>query len=311
MTYKGDYMNELGNYLKELRGGKSLREAAKQIGISHTYLDTIEKGYDKRSKKPVKPTPETLRMISNTYNVSFNELMIKAGYITSYEINHLSPNSDLVKPGVELVKNYSHLQHNLDGKKVLFDDKQDLKNYYDSAEKHFDQKYTFRFLDEDFTILKKTLKSYQEKIRNGLFEEVDIEKYVENFINNLFLKDKLPVIENLTPGTSLLDEINITDYQLLPSPLKNGIIFIYKVSNDSFSHKRIHKNDLLIVDGNIDDYFNGDMVLVIRNKSELLLKELIVRDSEEVYLSQPNTENIKLTDEYYVAGKIIRVIFEP
>jgi len=44
-------MNELGKYLKELRGEKSLREAAKQIGISHTYLDTIEKGFDKRSKK--------------------------------------------------------------------------------------------------------------------------------------------------------------------------------------------------------------------------------------------------------------------
>jgi SOS-response transcriptional repressor LexA len=304
-------MNELGNYIKELRGGKSLREAAKDIGISHTYLDTIEKGYDKRSKKPVKPTPETLRMISNTYNVSFRDLMIKAGYISSYEIDHLYPESQIARSGVELVSEYLHLQHNSNGKKQVFNDKHELKNYYDSVEKDFDQKYTFRFLHEDLNTLKKTLKSYQENLRNGLFEEEDIERYIENFVNNLFLKDKLPVIKNLKPGTSLLDEINIIDYQLLPSPLKNGTIFIYKVSNDSFSQKRIHKNDLLIVDGDIDDYFNGDMVLVIKNRSELLLKELIVENSKEVFLSQPQTENIKLTDEYYIAGKIIKVIFEP
>ena len=74
-------METLGQYIKNLRGKMSLRDAANNIGISHTYLDTIEKGFDKRSKKPVKPTPETLRLISEAYLCSYEDLMVKAGHI--------------------------------------------------------------------------------------------------------------------------------------------------------------------------------------------------------------------------------------
>ncbi|WP_342412325.1 helix-turn-helix domain-containing protein [Bacillus sp. FSL K6-1560] len=93
-------MNNLGNYLRELRGSLSMREAAKRIGISHTYLDKIEKGRDPRSGKPIKPTPETLRMISKAYNCDYEELMVVAGYIESnqskkekdIELESLTPN---------------------------------------------------------------------------------------------------------------------------------------------------------------------------------------------------------------------------
>lgn len=44
-------MNEFGEFLKKLRGKKSIREVAKDIGISHTYLSTLEKGFDPRTKK--------------------------------------------------------------------------------------------------------------------------------------------------------------------------------------------------------------------------------------------------------------------
>lgn len=75
------YMEKLNEIIRSLRGKESLRDAAKRIGISHTYLDTIEKGYDKRSGKEVKPTPETLKLISKAYNYPYEKLMIAAGYI--------------------------------------------------------------------------------------------------------------------------------------------------------------------------------------------------------------------------------------
>lgn len=74
-------MNEIGDLLRELRGEESLREASRRIGISHTYLDTIEKGRDKRSGKPIKPTPDTLKLISEAYNYSYIDLLKLAGYI--------------------------------------------------------------------------------------------------------------------------------------------------------------------------------------------------------------------------------------
>ncbi|WP_121605554.1 helix-turn-helix domain-containing protein [Virgibacillus sp. Bac332] len=74
-------MSDIGKLLIELRGKESLREASKRIGISHTYLDTIEKGFDKRSGKVVKPSPDTLRLISNAYNYPYIKLLRLAGYI--------------------------------------------------------------------------------------------------------------------------------------------------------------------------------------------------------------------------------------
>lgn len=74
-------MSTLGEFIKELRGKESLRDASKRIGISHTYLDTIEKGFDKRSGKHVNPTPETLKLISKAYNCNYKELMQLAGYL--------------------------------------------------------------------------------------------------------------------------------------------------------------------------------------------------------------------------------------
>lgn len=59
----------------------SLRNAADLIGISHSYLNTLEKGVDPRNNAPVNPTPETLQMISNAYNVSYEYLMRLSGYL--------------------------------------------------------------------------------------------------------------------------------------------------------------------------------------------------------------------------------------
>ncbi len=43
--------NSLGEYVKSRRQGMgmSLREFAELCGISHTHIDSIEKGYDVRS----------------------------------------------------------------------------------------------------------------------------------------------------------------------------------------------------------------------------------------------------------------------
>ncbi|MBE7354930.1 helix-turn-helix transcriptional regulator [Staphylococcus haemolyticus] len=76
-------MNEFGKKIRELRGEKSLREAAKDIGISHTYLDSLEKGYDFRSGKERKPTIEVINKISLYYGYSFEELVGLANIFVS------------------------------------------------------------------------------------------------------------------------------------------------------------------------------------------------------------------------------------
>lgn len=73
--------NELGQLLRELRGKQSLRQASARTGISHTYLGIIEKGSDARSGNPVKPTPETLKSLSEAYGYPYASLLEAAGYL--------------------------------------------------------------------------------------------------------------------------------------------------------------------------------------------------------------------------------------
>lgn len=59
----------------------SLREAAMKIGVSHGYLDKLEKGYDERTGTANKPTPETLRLIGIAYGLDYTYLLEICGYI--------------------------------------------------------------------------------------------------------------------------------------------------------------------------------------------------------------------------------------
>ncbi|WP_185957054.1 helix-turn-helix domain-containing protein [Staphylococcus haemolyticus] len=76
-------MNDFGKKLKELRGDQSIREASRNIGISHTYLDSLEKGIDPRTGKERKPTIEVIHKLSKYYNVDFFDLSRLAGVFVS------------------------------------------------------------------------------------------------------------------------------------------------------------------------------------------------------------------------------------
>lgn len=66
--------NELGKYIKEKRGKKSLRDFASLIGISHSHLDSIEKGIDPKTNKPVSISVEVLKKLSDATNTEYQFL---------------------------------------------------------------------------------------------------------------------------------------------------------------------------------------------------------------------------------------------
>ena len=76
-------MSNLGKLFLELRLSKnwSIRQAAKNMGISYSYLSILEKGKDPRTGKDSNPKPEMLKIISKTYNYPYEELMKTAGYL--------------------------------------------------------------------------------------------------------------------------------------------------------------------------------------------------------------------------------------
>ncbi|MBQ1965634.1 MAG: helix-turn-helix transcriptional regulator [Clostridia bacterium] len=71
-------MKSFGETIFEARmeQGWSLREAAANIGISHTYLSAIEKEYDPRTGNPVTPSPDSLLKICNAYHLPYRETAV-------------------------------------------------------------------------------------------------------------------------------------------------------------------------------------------------------------------------------------------
>ena len=69
--------NSLGEYVKSRRlsMGMSLREFAGLCNISHTHIDSIEKGYDVRSGREVNPTSATIRKLAKALGVPESELI--------------------------------------------------------------------------------------------------------------------------------------------------------------------------------------------------------------------------------------------
>ncbi|MFM1655535.1 helix-turn-helix domain-containing protein [Brevibacillus sp. B_LB10_24] len=91
--------NKLGEYLRELRGNRSLREIAELTGLSHTYIADVENGYRRGTNKPIKPSPETLRKLARALKVNYGEFLDKAGYLegfTDEEKRQIIDNSQLM-----------------------------------------------------------------------------------------------------------------------------------------------------------------------------------------------------------------------
>lgn len=63
--------NSFGEYLRELRGKDSLREAAEKTNLSHTYIRDLELG------NKTDPSHDTLAKIAKAYGVSYGELSSK------------------------------------------------------------------------------------------------------------------------------------------------------------------------------------------------------------------------------------------
>jgi transcriptional regulator with XRE-family HTH domain len=70
-------LNGIGDRLREIRIAKnlSLRQAAERIGVSHTYLSTLERGCNSQTGKRVNPSAKTLALVSEAYGIPVEELL--------------------------------------------------------------------------------------------------------------------------------------------------------------------------------------------------------------------------------------------
>ncbi|MDT4011843.1 MULTISPECIES: helix-turn-helix domain-containing protein [Staphylococcus] len=142
-------MNKFGRKIKELRGKQSIREASQNIGISHTYLDSLEKGVDPRTGKERKPTIEVINKISLYYDYSFEELVELANIFVSI--------NDLPKEQKE-IQNQKFLEV--------------LKNTFDKTELKVKENY--------INLLKKDLNTSQVNFLRNVYNFMELETNKDN-----------------------------------------------------------------------------------------------------------------------------------
>ncbi|MCT2901814.1 XRE family transcriptional regulator [Lentilactobacillus buchneri] len=101
--------NQLGNYLKKLRGNLSYREVARRSGnkISHSAVAQAEKGINTRGKSFV-PSPDTLKELSKVYHASYDDLMIRAGYLPTATNAKTTPTFDGIEAAATTKWETSH-----------------------------------------------------------------------------------------------------------------------------------------------------------------------------------------------------------
>ncbi|MEW9699827.1 helix-turn-helix domain-containing protein [Paenibacillus sp. SI8] len=106
-----ELINSFGKFLEELRGKTSLRKAAAKSGLSHAYIRDLELGRNRTTNGVIKPSPDTLRKLSQAYQYSYTDLLKKAGYLEEDGQSHSALNFQLsdiwyVEFGIKNVRYY-------------------------------------------------------------------------------------------------------------------------------------------------------------------------------------------------------------
>lgn len=143
------------NKRKELN--LSLRDAGKLIGISHSYLSNLEKGIDPRTNTSINPTPDTLKLISDAYNLSYTKLMELTGYIDEgYSNRKLEEDTDQFNSSKDI-----DIALEIDKIKTLINDSSSICFYGDPL-----MEESRALLLEGMEYLKKQCKVLKKKVSN-------------------------------------------------------------------------------------------------------------------------------------------------
>ncbi|SEB79058.1 helix-turn-helix transcriptional regulator [Paenibacillus sp. GP183] len=163
-----------GKFLEQLRGKMSLRDAAYKSGLSHAYIRDLELERNRSTNDKIKPSPDTLKKLSDAYNISYTELMIKAGYLDNQETQAALPEIDLKEVMFIELGAKEITYHQQDSKMVRnMNSLVDFSGFLDKLDEHM-----FKKVDNDLFVNLHHLRKYMEKEGKLFFDDQGQGKYV-------------------------------------------------------------------------------------------------------------------------------------
>lgn len=152
-------MKTLGELIKEYRNKNNLtlREFANICGLSHSYINLLEKGVDSRSNKPVEPTLDTIEKVSKAMGSTSEDILKETGFIVN-------------EPSTTKTSLNINEQEQLD---------KEAKNILDNFAISLSKNKEY-LQDEDYLVLEATIRSALETIKLKNKEKYTPKKYKKN-----------------------------------------------------------------------------------------------------------------------------------
>lgn len=302
----------INDFLRQLRGKMSLREASKKSGLSHTYISALENNKRPGSGTPINPTPETLKRLSSAYDYSYEELLIKAGYLNE---NMASDTKELISKGYSAISDYQLRLEKLLGvlEKEGIDESIVSKTIYETFNSNNIKIDKEELYDHPFKY-KEKISSERKVVRLTLLlgalkmlstsEEILVQPHIL----------RVPLVGTIPAGKPILAEEYIEEFMEIPNiwNLKDGEVFVLKVKGDSMTGSRIYDGDRVIVKIQ-PDVENGEIAVVNVNRDDATLKRVKKINGQVIlYPDNPKYSPIFPEDENArIIGKVVQVMFEP
>ncbi|MDG0056938.1 helix-turn-helix domain-containing protein [Paenibacillus sp. P2(2022)] len=263
----------IGELIKKARianGYKTKKDFADKTGVSPASLTRIEKNTQR-------PAPDMLMQISKHLNgITYGELMKFAGYLDGLDENHEQFLADFMNENQDLDNEI----FNLIDKLYLYigiDDglQKELVELFIEAD----------LLDIHHTIDAETLK--KEYVRNDI--DTDSKRKIINTLEDMlnryspklgeYLKLKknnkpIPLIGTICAGDGIIADQNVEEYINYPFMKHKQPDYALRVKGDSMVNAGIQDGDIVFMRREAWAEFNGQIVAVIVNGEEGVLKRM-------------------------------------
>jgi transcriptional regulator with XRE-family HTH domain len=167
-------LDGFGKFLEQLRGKMSLRDVAYKSGLSHAYIRDLELERNRSTNDKIKPSPDTLKKLSDAYNFSYTELMFKAGYLDNSETQAADPEIDM-KEVLFIELGAKEITYHLADSKMArnMNSLVDFSGFLDKLDE-----LMFKKIDTDLFVNLYHLRKYSEKEGKLYFDEQGQGKHV-------------------------------------------------------------------------------------------------------------------------------------
>jgi SOS-response transcriptional repressor LexA len=305
----------IGELLEKLRGKSSLREIASKTGLSHSYIRDLELGKNRSTNSISKPSPLTLKKLSEVYNYPYEDLMQKSGYI-----DKKNPQDDLLE---QIFIKYLGDDVKLFEKLISESEIEGIKDFAMEPRHFFNLLSSEQALYFSNALLKKiqgdaTPYSYKDFLQDKKNDDVATDELIrENKANYKPFSNRtefvqIPIYGEIRAGYDSLATENIIGYETVSKDtVKDGIYFYLIVKGDSMIDEGIREGMRVLVKSQ-NNCEHGKIGIVLVNGDEGTLKRVFY-DKNNVILQASNKDippRVLPLHEVRIQGQVKKVEFD-